>query len=76
VRAAVEAAGLVAANSPDAVVVSREGVKMGWEGVGAEEGTRLLEELWYPRLLGGANVKEGLSAFVEKRSPKWVDSKL
>jgi hypothetical protein len=24
----------------------------------------------------GENIREGLSAFVEKRAPRWVDSKL
>ncbi|PLB37751.1 enoyl-CoA hydratase/isomerase family protein [Aspergillus candidus] len=76
VKRAVEVAGVIAANSPDAVVVSREGVKLGWEGVGAEDGSRLLVEGWAKRLNDGENIKEGLKAFVEKRAPVWVDSKL
>lgn len=76
VAKAVEMAGLIAANSPDAVVVSREGIKLGWEGVGAEEGSRLLMENWYPRLLAGENIKEGVRAFVEKRKPVWRPAKL
>ncbi|KAI9736366.1 MAG: hypothetical protein M1834_001253 [Cirrosporium novae-zelandiae] len=76
VKAAVDMADLVAANSPDAVIVSREGVKLGWEGVGADEGTQLLQNDWYVRLQAGENMKEGIRAFVEKRKPKWVDSKL
>ncbi|KAL2834319.1 ClpP/crotonase-like domain-containing protein [Aspergillus cavernicola] len=76
VKRAVEVAVQIAANSPDAVIVSREGVKMGWEGVGAEEGTRLLVEAWEKKLNDGENIKEGLRAFVEKRKPQWVESKL
>ncbi|GAB7339724.1 hypothetical protein MBLNU457_6290t3 [Dothideomycetes sp. NU457] len=76
VGAAVEAARMIAENSPDAVQVSREGIKLGWEGVGAEEGSRLLLENWYPRLQEGENLKEGVRAFVEKRKPRWVASKL
>ena len=76
VARAVEVAGVIAAQSPDAVVVSREGVKMGWEGVGAEEGSRLLVENWGKRLYAGENMKEGVRAFVEKRKPRWVASKL
>ncbi|GHU33319.1 hypothetical protein FACS1894166_08680 [Bacilli bacterium] len=76
VAAAVEYAKMIAENSPDAVIVSREGIKMGWEGVGAEEGSRLLIENWYPRLVAGDNIKEGLRAFVEKRKPQWKAAKL
>ncbi|GAM88852.1 hypothetical protein ANO11243_068860 [Dothideomycetidae sp. 11243] len=76
VAKAVEYAKMIAENSPDAVIVSREGIKMGWEGVGAEEGARLLIEQWYPRLLRGENIKEGVKAFVEKRKPRWKAAKL
>lgn len=76
VEQAVNMAELIAANSPDSVIVSREGIKMGWEGVGAEEGTRLIAENWYSRMDKGENMKEGVRSFVEKRKPKWVPSKL
>lgn len=76
VKRAVEVAETIAANSPDAVIVSREGVKMGWEGVGVEDGSRLLIDAWERRLYEGENMKEGVRAFVEKRAPRWVDSKL
>lgn len=76
VERAVEVAAQIAENSPDAVIVSREGVKMGWEGVGAEEGTRLITEAWEKKLNAGNNIKEGLRAFVEKRKPHWGESKL
>ncbi|KAK5138142.1 hypothetical protein LTR08_004837 [Meristemomyces frigidus] len=76
VDAAVEYAKMIAENSPDAVIVSREGIKMGWEGVGAEDATRIANDSWYPRLLAGDNIKEGVKAFVEKRKPQWKAAKL
>lgn len=76
VEEAIKLAEAIAANSPDSVIVTREGIKMGWEGVGAEEGTRLLAENWYSRMDKGENMKEGVRSFVEKRKPKWVPSKL
>ena len=76
VEAAVEYAKMIAENSPDAVIVSREGIKMGWEGIGAEDATRVANDAWYPRLLAGDNIKEGVRAFVEKRKPRWKAAKL
>jgi enoyl-CoA hydratase/carnithine racemase len=76
VQAAVEMGKTIAENSPDAVIVARKGVEVGWEGVGAEEGTRTWTENWYGRLLRGSNLKEGVKAFVEKRKPNWVGAKL
>ncbi|KAI9865134.1 MAG: hypothetical protein M1813_002454 [Trichoglossum hirsutum] len=73
---AVAVAKEVAGASPDAVIVSRAGVGMGWEAGGVEEATRRLVGEWGVRLEAGANFREGLRAFVEKREPRWVDSKL
>lgn len=73
---ALAVAAEIAGNSPDAVLVSREGVKLGWEGIGADEATGMLNETWVKRLYEGENIKEGLKAFVEKRAPVWKDSKL
>lgn len=69
-------AGMIAANSPDAVIVSREGLKLGWEGIDAEKGTETLLRGWYSKIEKGDNMKEGVKSFVERRKPKWVDSKL
>ena len=66
----------IASNSPDSVIVSREGIKIGWEGVSAQEGTERLRRGIYSRIDGGENMLEGVRAFVEKRKPRWVDSKL
>jgi enoyl-CoA hydratase/carnithine racemase len=42
VKEASKMAEMIVGNSPDSVIVSRQGIMMGWEGVSAEEGTRLL----------------------------------
>lgn len=75
VEEAVKWAVEIASNSPDAVIVSRQGVMVGWE-VGAQEGTEKLMKEWYPKIDRGENMVEGVRAFVEKRKPVWVGSKL
>ncbi|KAI9828511.1 MAG: hypothetical protein M1826_006048 [Phylliscum demangeonii] len=78
VRAAIDLACQIAAGSPDAVMVSRQGVRMGFEGGDGDvhEATRRLMVERGAALLRSPNMREGLAAFVEKRAPKWVDSKL
>ena len=76
VAMAVRLAEEIGANSPDSVIASKEGIELGWEGVGAEEGSKRLENGIWKRMEGGANMKEGIRAFVEKRGPNWVASKL
>lgn len=66
----------VAENSPDSVIVSREGLRLGWEPLGVETATELLERGMYGRIDGGENLVEGVRAFNEKRNPVWKDSKL
>jgi len=73
---ALRLAEAVADSSPDAVIVSKEGLRLGWEGIGPELGTEILERGLYGRLDAGENMKEGLRSFVEKRKPVWKDSKL
>lgn len=74
--AAVTVAKEIAGNSPDSVIVSRAGVRSAWEGRGVEEATKRVRDGVGMELETGENIKEGLRAFVEKREPKWVDSKL
>jgi enoyl-CoA hydratase/carnithine racemase len=76
VKKALEYAEMICANSPDSVIVSRAGVIQGWEDGSAENGTRVANEVWGKRLQEGENIKEGVRAFVEKREPRWVPSKL
>ncbi|KAL2121034.1 hypothetical protein VTJ04DRAFT_5061 [Mycothermus thermophilus] len=63
-------------NSPDSVITTREGLRLGWQPLGPVEGTNELEDGLYKKMDGAENMKEGLRSFVEKREPRWVDSKL
>lgn len=76
VKEAIVYAEQIAGNSPDSVIVSREGLRLGWEGIGPELATDMLERGMFGRLDGGENIKEGVKSFVEKRQPIWRDSKL
>lgn len=78
VELAVKWAGVIGANSPDSVVVSKAGVELGWDGIGAEEASKQVVReggLW-KQMEGAENMREGVKAFVEKRGPRWVGSKL
>ena len=76
VNAALKWADRIAANSPDAVIVSREGVKLGFEGVSPEVATDIIIKGWWARIEGAENMVEGVRSFVERRKPVWKDSKL
>ncbi|EFQ34761.1 enoyl-CoA hydratase/isomerase [Colletotrichum graminicola] len=73
---AIAAAEAIARNSPDAVIVSREGLKSGWEPVGPVGATAAVEQGIYRRMEAGENMTEGVKSFVEKRKPVYKDSKL
>lgn len=73
---AIKLADAVAANSPDAVIASKEGLRLGWEPVGPQLGTDIVERGIYGRMDAGENMKEGVKSFVERRKPVWKDSKL
>jgi len=77
VDVAVAVASELAGNSPDSVLVTREGLRIANEaGVGPEEATQMLEFGMYKLMDGGENMREGTRSFVERRKPVWKDSKL
>ncbi|CBF70707.1 hypothetical protein AN5852.2 [Aspergillus nidulans FGSC A4] len=73
---AISLANMVADVSPDAVIVSRHGLREAWESGSVEQGSRATAELYGARLMKGDNLRRGLEAFKEKRKPNWVGSKL
>lgn len=76
VQKAVEYATMIAKNSPDAVIITREGLKLGWEALGVADSSRVFYEGWAARVYEGENMQEGLNAFTEKRPVRWKDSKI
>ena len=76
VDVAIKWAEEICANSPDSVIVSKEGIELGWEGIGVEEGSQRLIDGMFKRMEAGENMKEGIKAFVEKRKPRWAASRL
>jgi enoyl-CoA hydratase/carnithine racemase len=66
----------IAGNSPDSVIISRAGINLGWEDGSAEHATQSITDIYSKRLNEGENIREGVRAFVEKRAPQWVPSKL
>ncbi|KAM0304293.1 hypothetical protein HYE67_002039 [Fusarium culmorum] len=76
VKKALEYAAAIIGNSPDSVIASRAGILAGWEHGSAENAVRVHRQTWDSVMADGHNFHEGVQAFVEKRSPRWVDSKL
>lgn len=73
---AVQLATAMASISPDAIIVTRAGLREAWETASVDRAYQLVDERLTRKLFEGENVKEGLSAFAEKRQPKWRPSKL
>jgi enoyl-CoA hydratase/carnithine racemase len=76
VKTALDYATNIIDNSPDSIIISRAGILAGYEDGSAENASRLLSENMESALNEGENLREGLRAFAEKRTPRWVDSKL
>ena len=76
VRLAVSWAQDICKNSPDSIITSKEGIELAWEGIGVEEASQKLVDGLWKKMEAGENMKEGVRAFVEKRGPHWVNSKL
>ena len=76
VEAAVEMAGRIAALSPDAVIITRAGLRMALEEGSVETATQRTEERYGIAMRQAENFGIGLEAFAKREKPKWVPSKL
>jgi enoyl-CoA hydratase/carnithine racemase len=73
---ALNLADKVVSLSPDAVIVSRAGLRETWETASVERAAQLTHERYKDGLFKGQNIRIGLQAFAKKQSPVWVPSKL
>ena len=73
---AVKYAVEIAANSPDAIICTRAGLRQGWETASVERAVEITLEREFAELQRGENILEGLKAFSEKRQPSWKGSRL
>jgi enoyl-CoA hydratase/carnithine racemase len=73
---AVQLASAIADQSPDAIVVTRSGLREALETASVERASQLTQEKYGKALADGENIRIGLKAFAEKKKPQWVPSKL
>lgn len=76
VTEAVDLARGIADMSPDAVIVSRAGLRETWETASVDRSAQLVQDRYGKGLLEGDNLRIGLMAFATKSKPEWVPSKL
>lgn len=74
---ALEWAGEICSSSPDGVRLTKMAFNASMEVADLEESvTRVNDSAESVALSSGENVKEGMVAFVERRAPRWISSKL
>jgi enoyl-CoA hydratase/carnithine racemase len=73
---AVEMAVRISNLSPDAIIVSRHGIREAWENPSVEGATTRTYQEFSEKLFAGENFSIGVNAFASKTKPKWVASKL
>jgi enoyl-CoA hydratase/carnithine racemase len=65
----------IAANSPDAIIATKDGIMSGEDGQGAFEAGRAFQRKWL-KIVNMENCLEGIEAFNQRRRPRWKESKL
>lgn len=73
---ALAIANKIASLSPDAIIVTRSGLREAWETSSVERASQITAERYGRALQAGENIRVGLEAFAAKKPPKWVASKL
>ena len=73
---AFKTARTIASLSPDAVIVTRSGLRESWESGSVERASQRTEQRYGSALLASENLRIGLEAFAAKKEPKWVASRL
>ncbi|KAJ6155265.1 hypothetical protein N7470_005831 [Penicillium chermesinum] len=63
-------------NSPDGVIVTRQGIREAWGNASVEDATSRTRDEYMSKLAAGENFKIGVGAFAAKKQPKWVPPKL
>jgi len=76
VAESVEMAKKIAGLSPDAIIVTRHGLREAWETGSVERASQRTSDRYDQALFEGPNMKIGLDAFAAKTKPQWVPSKI
>jgi enoyl-CoA hydratase/carnithine racemase len=76
VQEAVEMAKAVASFSPDAIIITRSGLREAWETGSVERASQRTDDRYGKHLREAENTRIGLEAFAQKKQPQWVPSKL
>ncbi|KAF2674432.1 ClpP/crotonase [Microthyrium microscopicum] len=76
VEEAIEMATLIGELSPDAVIVTKHGLRQALETASVERASQLTQERYGYALSQAPNFRIGLTAFAQKQKPNWVASKL
>lgn len=66
----------IAAISPDSIICTRAMLREGWTTADVVEATRVSGQREWKELQLGENMREGLTAFKEKRPPRWKGPRL
>ncbi|TAQ86969.1 hypothetical protein B7494_g4702 [Chlorociboria aeruginascens] len=76
VKESVDMAKKIAGLSPDAIIVTRHGLREAWETASVERAAQITSERYDRALADGANLRIGLDAFAAKKPPQWIPSKI